>query len=98
MSDANLVSVTTSYGGVYVAPVSVVEAEFRAKQEGALAAKRGVKFHDNPYRKGPPSEYDYLYSSWEYGYIYGAQRWKTKPFTPATQPTRTQSSIPTTRS
>lgn len=41
-----------------------------AKVEGAAAKRNGVCFHDNPYRQGPPSPTDWLYSSWEFGYIH----------------------------
>jgi len=58
-------------GGAYRTTVDAYTAECLAKKEGAKAKRDGVHFHDNPYRKGPPADTDWLYSAWEYGYVHG---------------------------
>lgn len=54
--------------------MSSYSSEYQAKQEDAKAKADGVDFHDNPYRFGPVTRRDWLYSAWEYGYTYGAPR------------------------
>ena len=48
-------------------------AESAAEVEGAAARAAGVGFHDNPYRTGPSTARDWLYSAWEYGYTHGTE-------------------------
>jgi hypothetical protein len=42
--------------------------EDMANMQGAVACDMGVNFHDNPYRQGPETKYDWLYSAWEFGF------------------------------
>lgn len=44
-------------------------AEATAIVAGAQAKRDGIRFHDNPFRQGPPAPTDWLYGAWEFGYI-----------------------------
>lgn len=51
-------------------PNRIKHLELQAKREGSYAARTGIKFQHNPYRHGPSTPKDWLYSAWEYGYMY----------------------------
>ena len=66
-----MITVRTKSGAAYSITAKGFLDECRAKREGAAAKVAGIHFHDNPYRKGPPTPDDWLYSAWEYGYSHG---------------------------
>ena len=44
------------------------DLENMANMQGSVACDMGANFHDNPYRQGPETKYDWLYSAWEFGF------------------------------
>jgi hypothetical protein len=49
------------------------DLENMANMQGAVACEMGVNFHDNPYRQGSETKYDWLYSAWEFGFCHSAE-------------------------